>query len=135
MEVFAAYHPALIVLALWALTLIVLSGLSVSGRTDADLCACGTPRRDYASSVYRRHRAFQNALETSAPFLAASLAAILTGVAPVVVNGLCIAFWVSRVAMAGIHIGTTIQPLRSVAFLIGWLCIVGLALMAILAAL
>ena len=68
-----------LVLALWALTIMVLSGLSLRGRTDADLCACGAPKRDYANPVYRAHRAFQNALETSGPFLAATVAAILTG--------------------------------------------------------
>ena len=135
MEAFAAYHPALIVLALWALTIMVLSGLSLRGRTDADLCACGTPKRDYANPVYRRHRAFQNAIETSGPFLAASLAAILTGAQPLPVNILCMVFWLSRIAMAYVHIGTQNQKLRSMAFAIGWLCILLLALLAIVAGL
>lgn len=133
--VFAAYHPALIAVALWALTIMVLSGLSLRGRTDADLCACGTPKRDYANPVYRRHRAFQNALETSAPFVAATVAAILCGGLPWLVNALCIVFWLSRVVMAYIHIATENQPMRSMAYGIGWLCTGVLALTAIVAAL
>ena len=135
MDTFAAYHPALIVLALWGLTIMVLSGLSLRGRTDEDLCACGTPKRDYANPVYRRHRAFQNAMETSGPFLAASLAAILTGASPLLVNGLCVVFWLSRIVMAYVHVATQNQKMRSMAYGIGWLCILLLAVLAIIAGL
>ncbi len=134
MDAFAAYHPALIVVVLWALTMMVLSGLSLRGRTDADLCACGAPKRNYANPVYRAHRAFQNALETSGPFLAATMAAVLTGALPLLVNVLCVVFWLARIAMAVVHIGTENQPMRSLAYGIGWLCTVILALTAIVAA-
>lgn len=135
MEQFASYGPAIASVALWALVLMVLSGLSLKGRSADALCDCGLPKRDYADPVYRQHRAFQNALETSAPFLAATLAAILAGAGPFWVNLLAGVFLLSRIAMAVVHIGTVNQSLRSACYGIGWLCIVVTALMAAIAAL
>ncbi|MBS1304207.1 MAPEG family protein [Loktanella sp. SALINAS62] len=135
MDGLSAYHPALAVLGLWAVLLVVLSGLSLRGRTDDDLCACGSPRRDYANPVYRRHRAYHNALETNAPFLAAAVAAVLTGAAPFWVNGLCVVFLLARVVMAVVHIRSENQPLRSACYAVGWFALVGLAVLAVFAAL
>ncbi len=134
METFTAYSHAIAALAIWALMSVVLAGLSTIGRTDEDRCACGKPRRDYANPVYRRERAFANAVEVSGPFIAATLAAILAGAAPFMVNLLASVFIVSRIAMAYVHIRTENQAARSICFMIGWLCMIILALMAARAA-
>ncbi|KMK67068.1 MAPEG family protein [Puniceibacterium sp. IMCC21224] len=132
MGLFPEYSHAIASLAVWALIVIVLSGVSISGKAVAR-CDCGKPRRDYADPVYRRDRAFQNALETSAPFLAATIAAILAGAPPFWVNLMASIFVVSRVAMAVVHIGTEIQPLRSAFYGISWLCILVTAILTFVA--
>ena len=87
-----------------------------------------------AGRVTRRHRAFQNAIETSPAFLATTLAAILAGGTPLLVNIFASLFIVSRVAMAYVHVKTEIQPLRSALFGFGWLMIIFQALTALWAA-
>ncbi len=134
MLVFEPYSHAIASVALWALIVIVLSMLSTFGRDAENRCACGKPKRDYSDIVYRRERAFMNAVETSGPFIAAVLAAVLAGAAPFWVNLLASVFIVSRIVMAVIHIGTENQPMRSVSFMVGWLCLIVLAIMAVFAA-
>lgn len=131
---FDAYSHAIAALAIWALMVIVLSMLSTVGRTAEGRCDCGKPKRDYADPVYRRERAFANAVETSGPFIASTLAAILAGASPVVVNILASVFIVSRIAMAVVHIRTENQNLRSMTFGVGWLCMIVMAVMALWAA-
>ena len=134
MEIFEAYSHATLSLALWALLVILFSMLSLIGRDGDTRCECGKPKRDYSNVTYRRERAFMNAVENSGPFIAATLAAILTGAAPFWVNLFASVFIVSRIAMAAVHIGTENQPARSICFVIGWLCMIVLALLAIFAA-
>lgn len=131
MEQFAQYNHAIAALAFWALISVVLGGLSTVGRTAENRCDCGKPKRDYANPVYRRERAFANAVEVSGPFVAATLAAILAGASPFTVNLLASVFVVSRIAMAVVHIRTENQPMRSAMFVIGWLSMIGLALVAV----
>ncbi len=133
MEIFAPYGHALVSLALWSMIVTVLAGLSTAGRTADARCDCGKPKRDYADPVYRRERAFMNAVETSGPFIAATLAAILAGGPVFWVNLLASVFVVARVAMAVVHVRTTNQPMRSAFFSLGLFCIVGLAVLAIVA--
>lgn len=128
---FAEYSHAIAALAIWALMSIILGGLSTVGRTAETRSDCGKPIRDYANPVYRRERAFANAVEVSGPFIAATLAAILAGAAPFVVNLLASIFIAARIVMAVVHIGTENQPMRSAMFVIGWLCMIGLAISAI----
>lgn len=135
MAPFAAYGATLASLGIWALIVMVLSGLSTMGRKAEDRCACGAPKRDYADPVYRRHRAFQNALEIAPAFIAAVLAAVLAGASPFWVNLLSVVFILSRIAMAFVHIQTEIQPARSAFYAIGWLCVIVMALMAVVTAL
>lgn len=133
-EIFAPYAPALAVLAGWALLMIVLAFLSVRAtpraRTDG-----GLPVRDYSDPAYRRSRAHLNAVENAGPFVAATAAAILAGAAPFWVNLLALLFLVARIAMAVVHIGTENQPMRSLCFIAGLLCSLGLILLALLGAL
>lgn len=127
MDQFAEYSHATTALAIWAVMIAVLSMLSTRGRTPETRSDCGKPVRDYSNKAYRAERAFMNAVEVSGPFIAACLAAILAGAAPFWVNTFASVFVIGRLAMAVVHIGTEIQPLRSVLFLVGLICTMGLA--------
>ncbi|MEM8850592.1 MAG: MAPEG family protein [Pseudomonadota bacterium] len=129
----APYAHALAALALWAILMTALALLSVIGTPRAKTDS-GHPFRDYADPAYRRNRAFQNAIETTGPFLAAALAAILVGASPFWTNLFASLFIVARIAMAVVHIGTEIQPLRSLFWMVGQICILGLALIAFVGA-
>lgn len=131
MEYFDAYGHATASLALWSIVMIVLSFLAVAGKNAENTCACGQPKRDYSNIVYRRGRAYANAMEMTGPFIGATIAAILTGADPFWVNTFASVFLISRIAMAVIHIGTTIQPLRSVAWMVGLICVISLAALAV----
>lgn len=135
MQPFEAYGHAVASLALWAAIILVLSGLSTRGRGPENRCECGKPKRDYADNAYRSERAFMNAIETSGPFIAASVAAILSGAPAFWVNLLASLFVVSRIAVAYVHIATTNQRLRSSIWAFGAFCIFGLASMAVVAVL
>jgi uncharacterized MAPEG superfamily protein len=129
-----AYAPTVVVLALWGILTFVLSIVAVVGKPRAS-CACGQPARDYSDPTYRRHRAFQNALEATPFFLSATLAAIVIGAVPFWVNLLAVVFLIARLCTAGVHVGTTIQPLRSIFWTVGVICCLGLAGLAVVAAL
>lgn len=135
MEAFSAYGHAIASLAIWALIVTTLTGLSTRGRTAENRCDCGKPVRDYADLSYRSERAFMNAVETSGPFIAATLAAILAGAAPFWVNLLASVFIAARIATASVHIGTTNQTMRSAFWALGFVCILGLSILAIVAVL
>ena len=134
MEAFDPYSHAIASLALWGLIMIGLSIVSTGGKVPKDRAESGLPKRDYSNEAYRRHRAFQNAIETSPAFLATTLAAILAGGTPLLVNIFASVFIISRVAMAYVHVKTEIQPLRSALFGFGWLMIIFQALTALWAA-
>ncbi|MEX0281660.1 MAG: MAPEG family protein [Arenibacterium sp.] len=133
MEQFAEYSHATATLAIWGLWMIALSIMSTSGKTPRDRAECGKPKRDYSNEAYRRERAFANAIETSPAFLATTLAAILAGGLPLAVNILTSVFLLSRLAMAYVHVKTENQPMRSAFFGVGWLCIILLAVTALVA--
>lgn len=125
---FDAYSHAIAVLAIWGLVMIGLSMASTRGRTAEHRCDCGKPKRDYSDPVYRRERAFANAVETSPAFMSVTLAAILGGGAPLMVNIFASVFLLARLAMAYVHIATENQGARSAMFGISWLMIILLAL-------
>ncbi len=129
----AAYSHALASLAGWGLMMVVLAVLSVVGtplaKTDS-----GMPVRDYSDPFYRRDRAFRNAIETTGPFIAVTLAAILVGASPFWVNLFASIFLVSRIAVAAVHIGTEIQALRSAIWSVGMICVLALGLMGLVGA-
>lgn len=131
METFDAYSHAIAALAIWGLVMVALSMISTRGRTAEHRCDCGKPKRDYSDPVYRRERAFANAIETSPAFLSVTLAAMLAGASPVSVNWLATLFLVARLAMAFVHIRTENQGMRSAFFGIGWLAIILMALLAL----
>jgi uncharacterized MAPEG superfamily protein len=135
MEVFEAYSHAILSLALWALIVTFLSGASTVGRSAEKRCDCGKPKRDYSDVVYRRERAFMNAVESSGPFIASTVAAILAGAPSFWVNLLASVAIVARLVMVAVHIGTENQALRSASFVVGWVCMIAMALLAVFAVL
>ena len=134
MEIFAAYSHALASLALWGVMVSVLGALSTRGRSAENRCDCGKPKRNYDDPVYRSERAFMNAVETSGPFISVAVAAVLLGASPFWVNLFASVFIVARLAMAFGHIRTTNQPMRSAFFLVGLICLLALAILALAAA-
>jgi uncharacterized MAPEG superfamily protein len=133
-EIFAAYSHALASLALWGVMVSVLGALSTRGRSAENRCDCGKPKRNYDDPVYRSERAFMNAVETSGPFISVAVAAVLLGASPFWVNLFASVFIVARLAMAFVHIRTTNQPMRSAFFLVGLICLLALAILALAAA-
>ena len=131
---FANYAHAIAALAGWGLLMMVLSLLSTSRLNSDNRTTSGLPRREYSDPGYRRFRAYANAVETTGPFLAVTLAAILIGANPFWVNLLASVFLVSRIVTALIHMFTENQNARSAGYIVGWLCMLGLALFSILGA-
>lgn len=128
---FEVYNHAIAALALWGLMMIALSMISTGGKVPKDRAESGLPKRDYSNEAYRRHRAFQNAIETSPAFLATTGAAILAGGVPLVVNIAASVFLLARIAMVYVHVWTENQPARSACFGVGWLCIIVMGLSAL----
>lgn len=128
---FSDYGHALASLALWPLIVLGLANISSSGRSRGQLADCGKPRMDYANPLYRRERAFMNAVESSGPFIAATVAAILAGVGAFWVNLFASVFVAARLGMIAAHLGTTNQPLRSAFFGLGAACLFALSLMTL----
>ena len=131
-SVMEPYAHALASLGIWALLAIALIPLSIAGKARA-WSGSGNPVRDYSDPMYRRHRALQNSMEASGPFLAAAMAAILAGAPPFWVNLLVSVFVLARIATAVVHVATENQPLRSATWAVGTVCLVGLALLATVA--
>ncbi|WBU57030.1 MAPEG family protein [Paracoccus sediminicola] len=132
MEHFAEiYAQAIASLAIWPLIVLVLANVSSNGRNAELLSDCGKPKADYINVLFRRERAFMNAVEVSGPFVGATVAAILAGAPPFFVNLVSALFIVLRVAMAVVHIRSTRQGLRSALFAAGVACIGALAIMAL----
>ena len=130
----APYGLALGALGGWAMLMSVLAFLSISG-TPRDRTPSGHPVRDYGDPYYRRGRAHLNAVESAGPFLAACLAAVLVGAPAFWVNALACLFLVARIAMAVVHVRTENQLMRSMCYAVGVVCVLGLAVLAILGAL
>lgn len=134
MEAFATYSHAITSLALWALLVSVLGAVSTRGRTPENRSECGKPKRNYDDPWYRSERAFMNAVETSGPFIASTVAAILIGASPFWVNLFASVFIIARIVMGYVHIRTTNQAARSICFSVGLVCILGLVVLTIVGA-
>jgi len=132
MEQFAAYGHAIASLAIWALIVTALMGLSTRGRNAEDRAVCGKPKRNYDNQWYRSERALMNAVEMSGPFIGATVAAILAGASPFWVNVLAAVFVVSRIATAVVHIWTTNQPMRSLFWAVSFFIVLAMAILALI---
>lgn len=128
MEQFDAYSQALASLSGFALLILVLGAMSTGGRSADNRCDCGLVKRDYSDPVYRRGRAFMNAIEMAGPFAMATLAAILIGASPFWVNLFASVFLLSRIAMAFVHIRTENQTMRSAFWAVGTICVAALTI-------
>lgn len=134
MDIFDPYAHALASLAAFSLLMMILGALSTVGRSAENRTESGMVKRNYSDPAYRRGRAFLNAIESAAPFVAATLAAILVGATPFWVNLFATLFLVARIAVAAVHIGTEIQWLRSLFWTVGTVCIFALGILALIGA-
>jgi len=92
------------------------------------------PRRQQATLSgwgARATAAHLNGFETFAPFAAAVLVAHISGVRPDLVDGLAVAFVLSRAAYVGCYLGD-LATMRSAVWTVGWLATLGLFLSPIL---
>ncbi|MFK7875132.1 MAG: MAPEG family protein [Paracoccaceae bacterium] len=131
---FQLYSHAMAAAAGFAILMMILGMLSTIGRSSENRCACGQVKRNYSDPAYRRGRAFANAQEIAGPFVMALSAAVLMGGAPFWVNTFASVFLLGRIAMAIVHIQTEIQPLRSVFWMIGTICVYALAIIGLMGA-
>lgn len=134
MEYFNEYSHALAALGGYAILMFVLTAVNAFGAPAAGHCGCGLPTRDYADGGYRRVRAHLNSVEAAGPFIAALMAAMLTGGAPFWVNLFASLFLLARIATAAVHIGTTNQALRSGAWFLSVICMLALAVIGVIGA-
>ncbi|MEX0304631.1 MAG: MAPEG family protein [Leisingera sp.] len=136
MEAFSEYSHALASLVVFTLITLALSPFSALAKQKAGLAPGATPQEDYAEKAYRLNRAYLNGCETLPAFLTVTLVAVLAGAAPFWVNLLASMALVSRIVMILIHLQGSGKPhggLRSIFYVIGWACMAGLALMALVA--
>lgn len=134
MEAFSEYSHALASLVVFTLITLALSPFSALAKQKAGLAPGATPQEDYAEKAYRLNRAYLNGCETLPAFLTVTLVAVLAGAAPFWVNLLASMALVSRIVMILIHLQGSGKPhggLRSIFYVIGWACMAGLALMAL----
>ncbi|WP_424976926.1 MAPEG family protein [Leisingera sp. S232] len=133
MESFAEYSHALAALAIFTLITLALSPLSAFAKQKAGHVPGATPQDDYADQAYRLNRAYLNACETLPAFLTVTLVAVLAGAAPFWVNLLASLALAARIIMVFIHIkgiGKSHSGPRTVFYVAGWACMVGLAILA-----
>ena len=137
MQLVAEYSHAIASLVIFALLVLALSPFSALAKQGRGLAPGATPEQDYSDKAYRLNRAYLNGTETLPAFLTVTLAAILLGASPFWVNLLASLALVARVAMLIVHlrgIGKPHSGLRSVFYVVGWACMVGLAILALVAA-
>ncbi len=137
MESFVAYGHALASVALFAMIVMVFSPLSAIQKGKKGLAPGAEPAADYADIAYRLHRIFENGTDSLAIFAAVTGVAILAGASPVWVNLLASLVLVARVVMIFLHlkaIGSPHNGARSVAYVAGWLCMLVLAILGLVAA-
>lgn len=136
MEPFMAYGHAIVALAATALFGLVINPLTAVAKMNAGHAAGATPSEDYEDKIYRVHRAYLNLTEVMGFFTAATVAAILAGAHPAWVNWLASIFFLARLAHFLVHyagVGPMNLGPRTFVFVVGWLCCVILAGIAIIA--
>ena len=137
MENFAEYGRALASVALFALIALALNPWVGVVRGNAGLAPGEMPRADYSDRTYRIARAYQNTVEMVGVFGAVVAAAALAGAPPFWVNLFASIALLARIAMIYVHIqgiGMPERGPRTMLFVLGWLMMVLIALMALVAA-
>jgi len=137
MEQFAQYSHALASLAAFALIVLLLSPLSAIPKEREKLAPGSDIPQGYDNRDYRVNRAYLNGVETLAAFVTVTLVAMLTGANPFWVNLLASLALVSRVIHLFVHIrgiGRPHRGPRTFAYVFGWACMIGIGILAIVAA-
>lgn len=127
------YSHAVAALGAWAVWMIAVMIVSTVKQA-RDKTPSGHPVRDYDDQGYRASRAHMNAVEAAGPFIAATAAAILAGAPPFWVNLFASLFLLARIVTFAVHVGTTNQMARSLTWTVGHVCILLLAIMAVIGA-
>ncbi len=138
MEVFSPYAHAIASVAIFAIITLALSPAAGVARNRAGVAAGAMPPADYSNRDFRICRAYQNATENIGILAAVVLAAVLAGASPFWVNLFASLSVVFRLAMVYVHItgmGATKDPgPRTIFFVLGWLMMLLIAIMALVAA-
>ncbi len=137
MEIFAEYSHAIVSLVVFAMVLLVISPFTGLAKQNKGLAPGATPEQDYSDSAYRLNRAYLNGTENLPGFVTVTFAAILLGASPFWVNLLASVALVARLVMLVIHIRGIGKPHtgpRSIFYVIAWICMLVLGLMALVAA-
>lgn len=138
MEQFAEYGHAIAALGLTVIFGLLVSPFTALAKMSSGHAAGGTPAEDYGDRTYRFNRAYLNLTENMGFFAAATAAAILAGANATSVNWMASIFFVSRLLHFVVHfagIGPMNFGPRTIVFVVGWLCNLGLALIAVMAVL
>ncbi|WP_170788374.1 MAPEG family protein [Ruegeria lacuscaerulensis] len=137
MGVFAEYGHAIASVMVFTLVVLFMAPFTALAKTAKGLAPGATPSQDYADKAYRLNRAYLNGTETLPAFAAVVVAAVLMGVSPFWVNLLASIALVARLVMLVVHIRGIGKPnsgLRSVLYVLGWVCMFVIGLMALVAA-
>lgn len=137
MEQFTQYGHAIASVALFALIALILNLFVGLMRAKAGLAPGEMPRADYSDRTYRIARSYQNTVEMVGVFAAVTAAAVLAGAPPFWVNLFASIALLARIAMIYVHIQGIGKPEggpRTMLFVVGWLMMILLALMAFVAA-
>lgn len=137
MEQFAEYGHALASVGLFALIALLLNPWVGIMRGKVGLAPGEMPRADYSDRNFRIARSYQNSVEMAGIFGVVVGAAVLSGAAPFWVNLFASIALLARIAMVYVHIqgiGAPDRGPRTMLFVLGWLMMVLIALVAVLAA-
>lgn len=138
MENFAVYGYAIASMSATALFGLLINPITALLKLMKGLPSGATPPEDYKDGTYRLNRAYLNLSEVMGFFVAVTVAAMFAGVDPGWVNSLALIFLVSRILHFVVHIAG-VGPMnfgpRTVAFVIGYICMILMGFMAITAVL
>lgn len=138
MQQFVQYDYAIVSIAIWLLMVQLLGAAVGAAKARSGLVPGATPPADYASRLYRMHRAYQNSVDNLAMLVAAIVIAILAGAPVFWVNLFASVAVVARLVMVFIHImglGNAAFGLRTMTYVFHWALILAIAAMAVVAVL
>ncbi|SLN18169.1 MAPEG family protein [Ruegeria meonggei] len=137
MEVFADYGHAVASVVIFTLVVLFMAPFTALAKQGKGLAPGATPDQDYGDQAYRLNRAYLNGTETLPAFAAVTVAAILMGVNPFWVNLLASVALLARLLMLFVHlrgIGKPNAGPRSILYVLAWVCMFVMGLMALVAA-
>lgn len=137
MEVFADYGHAVASVMVFTLVVLFLAPFTALAKAGKGLAPGATPDQDYGDKAYRLNRAYLNGTETLPAYAAVVVAAILMGASPFWVNLLASIALLARLVMLFVHLRGIGQPnngLRSILYVVSWVCMFVMGIMALVAA-